>query len=355
TVARLGGDEFTVILPALDDRARADSIARDILAAVSQAFQIGDETLYLTASIGITMYPDEGGDVETLLKHADQAMYAAKRNGRNCFHHFTSALQLTAQSRQAMIKDLRAAVDGNQFRVHFQPIVDIATGRVRKAEALIRWHHPVRGMVSPLDFISVAEESGLIHPIGDWIFKQAAQWAKRWNDKYEHGFQVSVNVSPLQFQANAEHCQRWTEYLAETGVPARSIVIEITEGLLLHADPAVTEKLMQLRDNGIEVAIDDFGTGYSSLAYLKKFNIDFLKIDQSFVRNLATDASDMALSEAIIVMAHKLGLKVIAEGVETAEQKQHLLAAGCDYVQGFLFSRPVPPEDFEQLVDRLNG
>jgi diguanylate cyclase (GGDEF)-like protein/PAS domain S-box-containing protein len=354
-VARLGGDEFTVILPAVTGREPAEHTAQRILAAIGEAFDLDDEMLYLTASIGITHFPEEGADVDTLLKNADQAMYAAKRAGRNGFRHFTASLQENAQSRQALLRDLRTALEQDQLRVHFQPVVEPRSGLVVKAEALLRWQHPVRGMVSPMTFIPLAEESGLIDGIGDWVFRQAAQWAKRWNTRYPGGFQVSVNVSPVQFQANARRCAHWNAWLREERIPQHSVVIEITEGLLLHADPGVTERLLSLRENGIEVAIDDFGTGYSSLAYLKKFNIDFLKIDQSFVRNLATDASDMALSEAIVVMAHKLGLRVIAEGVETEQQQRCLLEAGCDYVQGYLYSRPVPPAEFEALADRLNG
>jgi EAL domain-containing protein (putative c-di-GMP-specific phosphodiesterase class I) len=282
-------------------------------------------------------------------------MYAAKRAGRNAYRHFTAALQTTAQNRQALLRDMREAIELDQFRVHFQPVVELATGKVIKAEALIRWEHPVRGMVSPGEFIPLAEEAGMIDYLGDWIFRHACSWARRWNKRYQEGFQVSVNVSPLQFQGNARYCEHWPAFMRSERIPERSVVVEITEGLLLHADPSVTDRLRALRDGGIEVAIDDFGTGYSSLSYLKKFNIDFLKIDQSFVRNLATDESDKALSEAIIVMAHRLGLKVIAEGVETEEQKHHLLSAGCDYVQGYLYSRPVPAEQFEALVERLNG
>jgi EAL domain-containing protein (putative c-di-GMP-specific phosphodiesterase class I) len=236
-----------------------------------------------------------------------------------------------------------------QFQVHFQPIVELATGYVYKAEALLRWKHPVRGIVNPVEFIPLAEETGLINEIGDWVFKESARWAKRWNELSPVGFQVSVNKSPIQFLSEINH-DDWLDYLNKIALAGTSIVIEITEGLLLNAGSSVSNKLLRFRDVGIQVAIDDFGTGYSALSYLKKFDIDYLKIDQSFIRNLATDHSDLALSEAIIVMAHKLGLKVIAEGVETAAQRDLLAAAGCDYAQGYLFSRAMPPEEFEALL-----
>jgi EAL domain-containing protein (putative c-di-GMP-specific phosphodiesterase class I) len=248
-----------------------------------------------------------------------------------------------------LIKDLRDALSTNQFRVYFQPIVEMQTGRVVKAEALIRWEHPERGLVSPAQFIPLAEEVGLISEIGNWVFKEAARWMARW---YEQGYsctQVSVNKSPLQFTADSK-TNDWIAYLEQLGLPAECIVVEITEGLLLNERSEVTEKLLQFRDAGIQVALDDFGTGYSSLSYLKKFDIDFLKIDQSFVRDLATDPNDLALSEAIVVMAHKLGIKVIAEGVETTQQRDMLAAAGCDYAQGYLFDRPMPAEKFETLL-----
>jgi len=259
---------------------------------------------------------------------------------------------------------LRGALAAGQFRVYYQPIVELATGRITKAEALIRWQHPERGMISPAQFIPLAEETGLIVEIGNWVFKESARQLKHWEVLYSTGFQVSVNMSPaqyagLQVSVNLSPvqfgspdcvCKAWCAYLRELGLTTHSMVIEITEGLLLNAETGVTDKLLGFRDAGMQVAIDDFGTGYSSLSYLKKFDIDYLKIDQSFVRDLVTDPNDRALSEAIIVMAHKLGLKVIAEGVETEAQRALLTQAGCDYAQGYLFSRPVPADEFEALL-----
>ncbi|MBC7684500.1 MAG: EAL domain-containing protein, partial [Bdellovibrionales bacterium] len=350
TVARLGGDEFTVILSELIEVDAVDKIAQKIIHAMQVPFQLGEEQAFVSASIGITLYPDDGRDVDDLLKHADQAMYVAKGAGRNRFSYFTPALQVAALNRMRMTNDLRSALKGDQFRVYFQPIVHLKTGKIHKAEALIRWQHPQRGLVSPLEFIPLAEASGLIIDIGEWVFKESARWASRWRSEHDPRFQVSVNQSPLEFQREGKGYEGWFEHLAHIGLEGQAVVVEITEGLLLDASTGVTDKLLALRDAGIQVALDDFGTGYSSLSYLQKFDIDYLKIDRSFTRNLASDSSDMALSEAIIVMAHKLDLRVIAEGVETQEQCDLLLGAGCDYGQGYLFARPMPGEQFDALL-----
>lgn len=354
TVARLGGDEFTVILPEVSDTSNIERVAQCILKALSEPFHMVDEVAYISASIGVTLCPDDATNVEDMLKNADQAMYVAKNLGRNQSSYFTPALQELAQERRRLTHDLRSALENNELLVYFQPIADMATGRIQKAEALIRWQHPERGLVSPLGFVLLAEETGLITGIGDWVFKEVARWAKRWHEQFASTLQISVNVSPVQFMSDELSCAAWGEHLRSIGLNGQHIVIEITEGLLLKAATSVTAKLLQFRDAGIQVAVDDFGTGYSSLSYLKRFDIDYLKIDKSFVDNLETDMNDVALSEAIIVMAHKLGLKVIAEGVETEVQREILARAGCDYAQGFLFSRPVPPEVFEALLRKNN-
>lgn len=350
-VARLGGDEFMVILSQLPDTSPIENVAQNIIQKLSEPYFLGNETVYVSASIGITIYPFDAVEAEQLVRNADQAMYVAKDDGRNRFSYFTHSLQEAAQTRLKLIKDLRGALAANQFKVFFQPILDLSTGRIHKAEALLRWEHPKRGMISPMEFIPLAEETGLIIEIGNWVFKESARWVKRWVSLcLEDDFQVSVNVSPIQFRDEGNHIDDWLAHLRELGLSGKSIVVEITEGLLLHANPGVIDKLLKFRDADIQVAIDDFGTGYSSLSYLKKFHIDYLKIDQSFIRNLETDPSDKALSEAIIVMAHKLGLRVIAEGVETVVHQNLLAAAGCDYAQGYLFSKPVPPEELEALL-----
>ncbi|HEU0234691.1 MAG TPA: EAL domain-containing protein [Gallionella sp.] len=353
TVARLGGDEFTVILAELDDTGSVERIAENILQSLAKPFRMGNEIAYISASIGITLHPNDATEAEDLLKNADQAMYAAKNGGRNRFSYFTPFMQQAAQARLRLTNELRGALAAGQFRIYYQPIVNLATGRIIKAEALIRWQHPGRGMVNPAEFIPLTEETGLIVEIGDWVFREVARQLKLWRTLYNTGFQISVNVSPIQLgNTIGSSYKTWFGYLQELGLPGQSMVIEITEGLLLGVDSGITGKLLEFRDAGIQVAVDDFGTGYSSLSYLKKFDIDYLKIDQSFVRDLVTDPDDMALSEAIIVMAHKLGLKVIAEGVETEAQRKLLTEACCDYAQGYLFSKPVPAEKFEEL---LNG
>jgi diguanylate cyclase (GGDEF)-like protein/PAS domain S-box-containing protein len=350
TVARLGGDEFTVILCELETPDHVERIAQDILSSLLQPFALGQEQAFVSASIGITLYPDDALDIDDLLKHADQAMYAAKGAGRNRYSYFTPALQVAALSRMRLTNDLRGALKGQQFELYFQPIVHLASGAIHKAEALIRWNHPQRGLVSPLEFIPLAEASGLIIDIGEWVFHESARWVQRWRQQCHADFQISLNQSPLEFQREDNRYQGWLQHLQALALPGQSLVVEITEGLLLDASSAVSNRLLQLRDAGIQVALDDFGTGYSSLSYLKKFDIDYLKIDRSFTRNLAPDSSDMALSEAIIVMAHKLDLKVIAEGVETPEQRDLLAAAGCDYGQGYLFARPMPAAQFDAFL-----
>jgi len=353
TVARLGGDEFVVILSEIAETAHVEDIADKITTHLAEPYHIGSEVVYVSASIGITLYPNDATGIDTLLKNADQAMYVAKKKGRNRFSYFTQSLQDAAQTRLRLCNDLRGALAANQFRIHYQPIVELATERICKAEALLRWQHPERGLVSPMDFIPLAEETGLMNAIGNWVFKESARQAKRLSNQFQCDCQISVNMSPVQFRVgNQNFAKEWLQYLQELGLSGENFVVEITEGLLLNAESDVTNKLLALRDAGIQVAIDDFGTGYSSLSYLKKFDIDYLKIDQSFVRNIETDMNDIALSEAIIVMAHKLGLKVIAEGVETQGQKKILAEAGCDYAQGYLYSKPIPSEEFETLLMR---
>ena len=349
TVARLGGDEFIVILGNLENQSITERIAQDILDKMAEPFNLGNELVYISTSIGISIYPEDGSEVDVLLKNADQAMYVAKQDGRNRYHYFTPTMQEAALSRMHLISDLRMALAANQFRLFYQPIVELATGNIHKAEALIRWQHPTRGMVSPSEFIPAAEDTGLIVDIGDWVFTQAANQVTKWKSHHPD-FQISVNKSPVQFRSGNKSHSNWINHLAALGLPGQSIVVEITEGLLLDARDAVIDQFNEFRMAGIQIAIDDFGTGYSSLAYLRKFDIDFLKIDQSFVANIKPASSDLALCEAIIVMGHKLGMKIIAEGIETQEQLDLLMNAGCDYGQGYLFSRPVPADEFEHLA-----
>ena len=351
-VSRLGGDEFTVSLPELHGKEHVETIAENIIEKMAEPFMLESEDVFLSASIGITIFPGEAETVADLIRHADQAMYAAKASGRNRFRYFTPTLQTAALARMRLTSELRIAIAEKHLQVYFQPIVDLNTGRIRKAEALIRWPHAERGFVDPADFIPLAEASGLVGHIGECVFMETARWVHQWREKYIASFQISINQSPVEFQGDGNRYAKWISQLHQLELPGQAISIEITEGLLLDASEKIIEKLLLFRDAGMQVSLDDFGTGYSSLSYLKKFNIDYLKIDQSFIRNLSTDKSDIALTEAIIVMAHKLGLKVIAEGVETIEQREILRLAGCDYAQGYLFAKPLPPEEFEKLLQR---
>jgi len=346
TVGRLGGDEFGIILGELHKLHGIERVMQDILQALAAPFRLGDEQVYISGSIGVTLSPQDGTETDALLKNADQAMYAAKAQGRNRYSYFTASMQEAAQSRKRLIRDMRIALAENQFRVYYQPIVELATGAIHKAEALARWQHPARGLVSPGEFIPLAEETGIIADLGAWLYRQAVQQAAVWRQRFHPAFQISINVSPAQFRNGGLNDAAWLDHLQRVGLPGQSVAVEITEGLLMDASTEVHEQLLAFRDHGVQVALDDFGTGYSSLAYLKKFDIDYIKIDQAFVRNLTPGSDDLALCEAIIVMAHRLGIKVIAEGVETEQQRALLAACGCDYAQGYLFSRPVPPEDF---------
>lgn len=351
TVARLGGDEFTVILTELTDKAHVEHIAQKIILTLSEPFFLNDEMAYISASVGITLYATDASEPEELIRNADQAMYAAKNSGRNQFRYFTRSMQEEAHMRLRLGGDLRRALSDEQLKVRYQPVVELSSGHIVKAEALLRWYHPTLGLVSPEQFIPLAEESGLIHQIGDWVFREAATCSQRWAAATGHPFEICVNRSPVQFLSQSSGMD-WSRYLEQIGLPANSISVEITEGVLLNASPVVADTLLQYRDAGISVSLDDFGTGYSSMAYLKKFDIDYLKIDKSFVHDIEVNAGSRTIAESIIVMAHKLGLKVIAEGIETPEQEKILQAAGCDYGQGYLFSEAVPPDAFERLLTR---
>ncbi|WP_199175644.1 EAL domain-containing protein [Telmatospirillum siberiense] len=348
TVARLGGDEFAVIFSDLSHARDGERVARTLLASLAEPFFIERESVFVSASIGIAIFPDDSDSLEELFKNADQAMYAAKAAGRNCFSYFTPAMQQAALDRLRMSNDLRRALDAAQFEVHYQPIIHLMTGRVVKAEALVRWLHPTRGMIGPAEFIPLAEDTGLIVPLGDWVARQAIARLAQWRRAFNPEFQIAVNQSPAQFRSNDFTDVGWVQELERYGLEGNAVVIEITEGLLLNAEPRVNKNLLMFRDAGIQIAIDDFGTGYSSLAYLRKFDIDYLKIDRSFVEDL--DGIGLDLCEAIVVMAHRLGLEVVAEGVETERQRDILARIGCDYAQGYLFSRPLPAESFTALL-----
>lgn len=351
TVARQGGDEFTVLLPGLSDRNPVERITEAIIAAIDHPFRLGNDLAYVSASIGITFFPQDADSPTDILKNADQAMYHAKDAGRNRFSYFSPSMQEHALQRLQLGKDLRSALAEGQLALHFQPILHLASGAVRKAEALLRWNHPTRGQIPPDEFIPVAEELGLIDAIGTWVFERAIDFILHWRAlcPTSAGMQIAVNASPQQF-LRGQSLEVLMLRLESVGLPGSCISIEITEGLLLDEQPVVIAQLARLSAAGIQVSIDDFGTGYSAMAYLKRLDIDTLKIDRSFVRDLTTDPGDLAITEAIIAMAHKLDIKVVAEGVETLAQQERLSAAGCDYSQGFLFSRPLPEAAFFDLI-----
>ena len=346
----MGGDEFMVILTEVTEILHLGRIAQKIIDAMTPSFSLENNISYVSASIGIASYPSDVDSLESLISAADQAMYIAKKRGRNGFSFFTPNMQKEVQERLELANDLHEAIHKKQLQIYLQPIVEISTEQIVKAEALIRWNHPKHGMVPPDKFIPIAEETGIIHEIGDLVFHKATEAILRWLEINPHGYcQISVNMSARQFLPS-NIGTAWISHLSSINLPANRLVIEITESLLLGEEINIMEKLNRFREAGVEVALDDFGTGYSAMSYLKKFNIDYLKIDRSFVRDLETDQNDRAIAEAIVVMAHKLGLKAIAEGVETEQQKKILAEVGCDYVQGYYFAKPMPIEDFLSLV-----
>ena len=350
-VARLGGDEFVIILNDISNPSDAEHVIQLLQQKLSEPFHLNEEVVYCTASIGITIYPDDNRDIDSLLKNADQAMYSAKSHGRNTYHYFTQSLREAAHNRMQLINDLRTAINENQFHLAFQPIIDLKTDKVYKAEALIRWQHPEQGFISPLDFIPVAEDTGLIIELSNWIFGEATQLVKKWRKKFCPGLQISINTSPVQYKSGESNILSWISKMTELQLHPEAIAIEITENLLMESKSEVSDKLATFRQAGIAISIDDFGTGYSSFSYLKSFTTDFIKIDKSFVQKMHKDSEDMVLCEAIIMMAKRLNIKVIAEGIETQEQESLLKAIGCDYGQGYHFAKPLDKKAFTEYLN----
>jgi diguanylate cyclase (GGDEF)-like protein len=348
TVARLGGDEFVVLL-AETTLEGAGAVARKIIDSVAQPYQIEQHQLTVTPSMGISLYPQDGRDFESLLKHADTAMYRAKESGRNAYQFFASEMNVAALERLVLENSMRQALERGEFVLHYQPQIDVASGSIVGAEALIRWKHPEIGMVSPGRFIPVAEVSGLIGPIGEWVLREACRQNHAWQTDGLPPICIAVNISSVQFRGGKlEESVR--EVLAATGLEPEWLELELTEGTVMSDANATVDALHRLSAMGIRLAIDDFGTGYSSLSYLKRFPIDRLKIDQSFVRDIVTDPDDWAIASAVISMGHSLRLDVIAEGVEHAEQLEMLRRQGCDEVQGYFFSVPLPAAEFAELL-----
>ena len=352
TVARLGGDEFVVILQDISKAEDTVNIAEKVIEQLSRPFMLGRKEASVGASIGITVAPTDGKDSTTLLRNADLAMYAAKKAGRSIYKFFTSEMNDQALSRANMETELRRALAENELVVYYQPIADLESGRVNYAEALVRWNHPQRGLVLPDEFISLAEETGLIVALGEWVLHSACAQAEAWQDAgQQHGFSVSVNLSSRQLKQGLT-TEKVAEILSGTGLPAHRLTFEITETQIMEdAEHAITW-LNAIKDMGVRLSIDDFGTGYSSLSYLKRFPIDTLKIDRSFIRDMTSDPDDASLVEAITAMARSLKLKVIAEGVETKEQLDQLRSLGCDLIQGYFFSKPLTAEEFGNLLSK---
>jgi diguanylate cyclase (GGDEF)-like protein/PAS domain S-box-containing protein len=347
TVARMGGDEFTILLADLHDRRGATAVAQKVLEAVRHPVVVDEHELYVTTSVGIAIFPDDGDDAESLLKNADRAMYKAKELGRDNLQYATAAKLEIADGRLGLERRLRHALERDEFLVHYQPMVEIATGRVVGAEALLRWNHPENGLIQPEEFIPVAEETQLIVPLGAWVLRTACAQMKAWHDSGFPWLRVAVNLSPRQFQ-DRELVSTVERVLAETGFPAPFLDLEITESTAMQNAELSLSILNRLKEMGIRISIDDFGTGYSSLSYLKRFPIDTVKIDQDFVRDLTSD--DAAIISAVISMARALNLRVIAEGVETEEQLAFLRREQCAEMQGFLYSQPLTPAEFEKIL-----
>jgi len=349
TVSRQGGDEFVVLLSEVHRPEDAAISALRILQAVAEAHPIDQHDLHVTASIGVSVYPDDGQDAETLIKNADTAMYQAKENGRQSYQFFKPAMNVRAVERQSIEENLRRALERQEFALHYQPKINLRTGEISGAEALLRWMHPVRGPVSPAQFIPVAEDCGLILPIGQWVLREACRQARAWADAGLPLATMAVNISSMEFRED-NFIESVFTTLSETGLDPKSLELELTESVLMKRAESAASILETLRARGVHIAVDDFGTGYSSLSYLRKFPIDALKIDQSFVRQITSAPDDTTIVTAVISMGRSLKLRVVAEGVETQEELAFLQARLCDEAQGYYFSHPVPPQQFAKLL-----
>ena len=346
TVARLGGDEFTLILEGVNSPDEASKIAEAVKSSLMQSIKVKKETVYVTASIGLTFFPADGLTVEELVRRADQAMYLSKNKGRNRYEFFSYAIEEKATEKRRLIEEIRTAIVKNQFELFYQPIFSIDGKSVPKAEALIRWNHPERGLIGPNEFIPVAEKNGLINNIGQWVKSQAIQDTVQFNVLSEKAIQVSVNTSPLEIDRAGCWVDEWIVASKKYQLPANTILIEVTENTLMDPDSSIQRQLKRLSTINIDIAIDDFGVGYSSLAYLQRLDIDILKIDRSFINDIESNDNSIALVKAIITMAHNLDVMVVAEGVETQKQYDLLKQLACDYIQGYIFSKAITKQEF---------
>ena len=354
-VARLGGDEFAIVLSNLYQPILAAEVAQKILSTVAEPFVLNEETVFVTASIGIALFPGDGLQLDDLFKYADQAMYHAKRLGRNRFSFYTANLEAEAQRKMRLGADLRQALYTEQLYLVYQPVVDLRDGRTVKAEVLLRWNHPVLGHVSPAEFIPIAESSGWINELGDWVLVEATRQLALWRSGALPDFGLAINKSPMQVARPADRALRLAEHLKALGLPGEAITIEITEGVLLQPTDRVRERLKEFRQAGVRLAIDDFGTGYSAMSYLLQFDIQLLKIDKIFVQGMVGDERSLALCKAVVGMAQALGMEVVAEGVETPQQRELLTQIGCNYGQGYCLGKPMTAEVFEQWMNERQG
>jgi len=351
TVVRLGGDEFVMIIDNLAQPGDAQAVAQRALAALHEPLRIGDRDVHSSASIGIALYPQDGTSVEALMAHADAAMYCVKQQGRNDVQFFKPGMDAATQDRGQLESDLHQALAKQQFVLHYQPKVEAQGGQLRGAEALIRWQHPERGLVSPTVFIPLAEECGLIEAIGNWVIREACRQARAWQDEGLTPTRVAVNLSAFQFR-NGGLLATIRAALAEQRLDPAYLEVEITESALMSDPEESVAILRKLSEMGVLVSVDDFGTGYSSMSYLQRFPIDKLKIDRTFISDLTSSNDDASIVSAIVSLGHTLKLKVIAEGVETPEQLEFLQMLGCDQYQGFHFSKPMPAQEFAELIRR---
>lgn len=352
TASRLGGDEFVILLGGITRSRDLDNIIQKLLKDISEPYVLQQRHIHTSVSIGVTLYPDDGDDVTALLKNADQAMYGAKAQGKNSHQFYSKEMQESALKRLSYKNDLRNALNNREFYIEYQPIIDIQSNRLSKAEALLRWQHPDRGLIRPDEFIPVAEESGTIIEISNWVFDQVCQDAIKWRESLCPDLQLSINTSPNHYFHRDPNIMDWLLKLLDNELSPNAVSLEITENLLMDANSQVTKKLFQFRQAGVSIALDDFGTGFSSISYLKKFPTDYIKIDRSFVHSMTEVSNDKVLCEAIIVMAKKLGIQVVAEGIETQEQLEILKSMGCDYGQGYFFAKPLSKSDFEALLNK---
>jgi len=360
TVARLGGDEFLLILDDDSDKGSKNEsgvrhVAERVLNSFSIPFVIEGQELNITPSIGFAVYPRDGEDSNKLMRHADAAMYRSKHDGKNTYCFYSPEMTVKAKMRMDVENELRHALARDEFSMFYQPIVDSQSGEIIKAEALLRWQSKELGMISPDYFIPIAEDTGLILPIGDWVVNTACEQVSQWRKAGWENFCVTINVSARQFQSDSSLVDTISKALSQYDLPAEAIQIELTEGILLEETSDSAERMQMIEDMGIKLLIDDFGTGYASLSYLQRYNFDSIKIDRSYISNVLNDEQDAKLVKAVIAMANSLGMSVVSEGVETKEQLDFLHDANCKYIQGYYFSKPVEPAEFMSLLKKFNG